>query len=126
MSIAKPIYKMTIDLATFRTDALKDTLDRIRELTSDQEKTIAGELKIKATIEGDNLAGLQSIRNQLEIYLRRQQTGLVSGTVDIKEPLVRPAPEPTPMDELFEDEAASSDATPGERVMEWLVARETR
>lgn len=103
MSIAKPIYKMTIDLTTFRTDALKDTLDCIRELTGEQEKTIAGELKIKATIEGDNLAGLQAIRNQLEIYLRRQQTGLVTGTVDIKEPLIRPAPEPTPMDALLGD-----------------------
>lgn len=121
MSIAKPIYKMTIDLSTFRTGALKDALDRIRELTSEQEKTAQGEIKIKVAIEGDVLQGLVAIRNQIEIYLRQQKNGLVSGTVKIEEPLIRPAPEPTPMDALFEDE----DATPGERTMKWLVERES-
>jgi len=123
MSIAKPIYKMTIDLTTLRSAALKDALDRIHELTTEQDKTLLGELKTKVVIEGDNLPGLQEIRNQIEIYLRRQQTGLVTGTVDIKEPLVRPRDEPTPMDALFEDddEAIGSD---GERAMEWLIKRE--
>ena len=124
MSLKHPIYKMTIDLSTFRTDALKATLDRIRELTSGEEKTMAGELKTKVTIEGDNLPGLQMIRNQLEIYLRHNQNTIVTGTVDIKEPLVRPAPEPTPMDALFEDdEAIGSD---GARAMAWLEQRERR
>lgn len=116
MSITKPIYKMTIDLATFRTDALKETLDCIRELTSEQDKTLAGELKTKVTIEGDNLRGLQAIRDQLEIYLRHNQKTIVTGTVDIKEPLIRPAPA-TPMDELLGDGIDRVELRSGDQVL---------
>lgn len=102
MSISKPLYKMTIDLTTYRPEALKDALDRIRDLVGEQDQTAGREYKTKVTIESDRDDALRAIRDQLEIYLRHHKTG-IEGEVSIKEPLVRPRPEPTPMDRMLGD-----------------------
>jgi hypothetical protein len=99
MATDKPPYRLTIDLETWHPDALKDTLDRLRELTDEHDQT-SGELKTKLTIESWQEDALVAIRNQIESYLRHNKL-LITGDATIKGPLVRPKPEPTPMEALL-------------------------
>jgi hypothetical protein len=99
MPTEKPPYSLVIDLKTYHPDALKDTLDRLRELCDEQEQS-TGELKTKLTIESWQEDALIAIRNQIESYLRHNKL-LISGEATVKGPLVRPRPEPTPMEQAL-------------------------
>jgi len=100
----RPPYKLTIDLETYRPDALKDTLDRLRELTEEHNQT-GGELKTKLTIESWQEDALLAIRDQIETYLRQHKL-LITGEVAMKGPLVRPKSEKTPMETLLDTSLA--------------------
>lgn len=100
MSIKNPLFTMTIDLTTYRADALKDTLDRIRALVHGHDQTGADEIKAKIKVVSDSEEAIEEIRNQLEIYLRHNKT-LIDGKVNRQEPLIRPRDETdTPMDAI--------------------------
>lgn len=104
MAQDKPPYKLTIDLETYTADALKDTLDRLHELTEEHDQS-SGELKTKLTIESWQEEALLAIRDQIEMYLRQHKL-LISGEATIKGPLVRPKPEKTPMEALLSTDLA--------------------
>ncbi len=109
MATEKPLYKMTIDFVSYRPDALNDALDRLNELAEEFDQT-PGQIKTKATIESDSEEAIRSIRYQLETYLKINKT-VISGKVGIEEPLVRPEPEPTPMDKAWQDFADKNGAS---------------
>jgi hypothetical protein len=100
----KPPYKLTIDLETYHPDALKDTLDRLRELCEEHEQS-GGELKTKLTIESHQEEALTAIRDQIEVYLRQHKL-LITGDATIRGPLVRPKAEPTPMERMLDTDLA--------------------
>jgi hypothetical protein len=93
-----------IDLETYRADALKDTLDRLRELIEEHDQT-SGELKTKLTIESWQEDALLAIRDQIEIYLRQHKTQ-ITGEATIRGPLVRPKADRTPMEALLDTSLA--------------------
>lgn len=100
MSIKNPLYTMTIDLVTYRADALKDTLDHIRALVHGHDQTGADEIKAKIKVVSDSEDSIEEIRTQLEIYLRHNKL-LIDGKVNRQEPLIRPRDETeTPMDTI--------------------------
>jgi hypothetical protein len=88
-------YRLTINLKSFRPDAIKAALSRLDDLCSEHDQ--AGALTTKVVIESNDEQSLSEIRNQFEVFLRAART-LVEGEITIASPLVRPQPKSLPMD----------------------------
>lgn len=119
----KAPYKLTVKLTSARPDAIGEALAQLRQLTSDHDLT--GESTATLTIECFKEAPLRSVRELFELWLYGYRIALEC-EVTSKAPGLRPetaavlrANHATPMDEALE-EAAS----PGARVLDWLIERE--
>lgn len=95
----KPPYKLSIDLESFRPEAINDALDRLNDLCSEHDQT--GKVKAKVAIESHHEDALLAIREQIETYLRANKI-IIEGKVTMESPVVRPQPEKTPMEEALE------------------------
>jgi len=96
----KPPFKLTINLESYRPDALNSAVERLRELCEEHDQT-TGEMKTKIILESWKEEPLLAIRAQIETYLRHHKL-LLDGKATIESPIVRPRPELTPMEEAIE------------------------
>lgn len=95
----KPPYKLSIDLESFRPEAINEALERLNALCSEHDQT--GKVKAKVVIESHQEDALLAIREQIETYLRARKI-IIEGKVTMESPVVRPQPEKTPMEEALE------------------------
>lgn len=111
----KPPYKLSIDLESYRPEAINAALERLNELCSEHDQV--GKTKAKVAIESYQEDALIAIREQIEAYLRVNKV-VIEGKVTLESPVVRPQPEKTPMDEMLD-----MPDTPGRRAAEFIMDR---
>jgi hypothetical protein len=119
----KAPYKLVIKMDGARPDRLAEALSALRDTASDYDQT--GDATATMTIEAHQEAPLQAVMEAFENWLFHHMQGL-----DCEMKLTRPGLRPetrellarakgqTPMDK------EGWNASPGERAMDWLVARE--
>lgn len=95
----KPPFKLSIDLESYRPEAINAALDRLNDLCSEHDQT--GKVKAKVVIESNSEDALLAIREQIETYLRVKKV-VLEGKVTLESPVVRPQPEKTPMEEALD------------------------
>lgn len=120
MADEKPWYTLKIDLKARKVEVMNGALEKLDEITS--EHSTPGQLRTAIKFESFQEETLQAIREAFEAWLRQQRLG-VEGDVTMTSPVVRPRPEPAPMDAMFEElrpgkggrSAAAVEFIPGER-----------
>lgn len=88
-------YQLTINLKSFRPEAVEAALRRFEQLCSEHDQI--GAITTKVVIESNDEDALIEMRNQFEVWLRAARA-LVEGDVTMRSPLVRPKPQLLPMD----------------------------
>jgi hypothetical protein len=123
MPTEKAPYRLVIKLDGARPDRLAEALSELREIAGEHDQT--GDATATMTIECHQEAPLQAVMESFENWLFHHMQGL-----DCEMKLTRPGLRPETRDLLMRAKRETPmdkegwSASPAERAMDWLVARE--